>query len=292
MCRFVLYLGPEIRVADLVTRPKNSIIHQSFHSHERVEPLNGDGFGLGWYVPELDHRPAVFRSVSPAWNNQNLVNLARVTRSACVLAHVRAATPGFPVVETNCHPFAAGPWSFMHNGHVDGFRGWRRRFLQALSDASFQIIGGNTDSEHVFALLYDRLRELEAADSAAPLGDALEATIHTVLELADEGSGEHLLNLAITDGRRAAVCRFTNGDPKRANTLYLHTGNRYVCDGEECRMLEPDERGSAVLVASEPLSEDPGWQAVPVNHTVLVDADHEVSLRPIDGPRGAAPGLR
>ena len=53
MCRFALYLGSELTVSRLVTEPSNSIIHQSFHNLERTEPLNGDGFGLAWYVPEM-----------------------------------------------------------------------------------------------------------------------------------------------------------------------------------------------------------------------------------------------
>lgn len=66
------YQGKEIPVADLVTRPENSLIHQSTHARERPEPLNGDGFGLAWYVPD-DPQPARFRSLTPAWNNANLV---------------------------------------------------------------------------------------------------------------------------------------------------------------------------------------------------------------------------
>ncbi|TFG64224.1 MAG: class II glutamine amidotransferase, partial [Gemmatimonadales bacterium] len=62
MCRFVVYIGEEIRISSLITEPVNSIIHQSFHSHERDEPLNGDGFGLVWYPPSLTENPALFRS--------------------------------------------------------------------------------------------------------------------------------------------------------------------------------------------------------------------------------------
>ncbi len=72
MCRFVAYLGPEILISKLVTEPESSLIHQSYHSHEREEPLNGDGFGLAWYVPAITPDAAVFRSITPAWSNQNL----------------------------------------------------------------------------------------------------------------------------------------------------------------------------------------------------------------------------
>jgi predicted glutamine amidotransferase len=34
----------------LLYSPKNSLILQSYKSKERKEPLNGDGFGVGWYL--------------------------------------------------------------------------------------------------------------------------------------------------------------------------------------------------------------------------------------------------
>ena len=162
MCRFVLYLGPPLVLSTLITEPANSMIHQSFHSHERKEPLNGDGFGVAWYQRELSDEPGVFRSITPAWSNHNLLDLARVTRSTCILAHVRAATPGMAVTETNTHPFAWGPYAFMHNGEIGGFHQIKRRLLARLSDEAFDRIGGTTDSEHFFALLGDRLRERAA----------------------------------------------------------------------------------------------------------------------------------
>ena len=120
MCRWALYLGPEIPLSWLLTEPVHSIIHQSFHAELRDEPLNGDGFGVAWY-PKRDDEPALFRSIQPAWNNTNLIELARVSQAQTVLAHVRAATPGLGVQQTNCHPFKRGQLAFMHNGNVDGF---------------------------------------------------------------------------------------------------------------------------------------------------------------------------
>ena len=35
MCRFVLYLGEPITLDRLITRPRNSIIHQSYHAEHR-----------------------------------------------------------------------------------------------------------------------------------------------------------------------------------------------------------------------------------------------------------------
>ena len=95
----MLYLGPETRLSSLIIEPTHSLIRQSTHSLEREEPLNGDGFGIGWYARDHTTEPAVFRSITPAWNNRNLQNLARVVTSDCVLAHVRAATQSSGVNE-------------------------------------------------------------------------------------------------------------------------------------------------------------------------------------------------
>jgi len=54
MCRFLCYKGPEILLTDLLYRQQNSLILQSFKARERKEPLNGDGFGVGWYARAVE----------------------------------------------------------------------------------------------------------------------------------------------------------------------------------------------------------------------------------------------
>ena len=94
-------------------------------------PLNADGFGIGWYSK---HGPAIFRSVTPAWNNRNLRELCGTVESTCVMSHVRAASPGGVVSEENCHPFRFGPLLFQHNGHVEGWSRVKRRVMAELRD--------------------------------------------------------------------------------------------------------------------------------------------------------------
>ena len=286
MCRFVLYRGSDITLGSLVTEPSNSLIHQSFDNQEREEPLNGDGFGLAWYVPELAAEPALFRSVSPAWSNQNLRHLARVTRSRCILAHVRAATPGLPVAELNCHPFGWGPFAFMHNGHVGGFRQLRRRLLGRLSDEAFGLIAGSTDSEHMFALFTDHYRRHDQGRAVERLAAALSGAIAEVEDLRREAAVAETsqLNLAVTDGTAAVVSRFSGDDAEMPNSLYVHVGRRYVCRKDFVGMLDPDVGRGAVIVSSERLSNDPGWDRVPPNHLVTVDRHLSVEVRPIETP--------
>jgi glutamine amidotransferase len=275
MCRFVLYMGPPVTLDLLTTRPEHSIIRQSFKARLREEPLNGDGFGIAWYVPDISSEPALFRSVQPAWNNVNLLHLARVSRSPAILAHVRAAT-GFAVSEPNCHPFNAGRFAFMHNGSVAEFRKLKRKLIGELSDDSFLWIHGTTDSEHLFALFRDHF----AKHADRPPMDAMEAAMRETIDdverlTAGVGAARRsLLNMAVSDGERAVVSRHaTLGEP--APSLWLRTGVQYVCHEGACRMLDggPTE---TVIVASEPLTDEPGWREVPQQHLVLIDADRRV----------------
>jgi predicted glutamine amidotransferase len=283
MCRFALYLGSPLRLKALLTEPENSIIHQSIHSHEGAQTVNGDGFGVAWYAPELSDRPGLFTAISPAWNNRNLLSLSEITRSGCIVAHVRAATPGLPVTQLNCHPFVWERLAFMHNGAVAGFGAIRRRLLDRLSDEAYAAIHGSTDTEHLFGLSIDHYRSNAATSPVERLAAALTSTIQQVEEMSEAAgeTGPSYLNLALADGECAAVSRYFSGDPEQANTLYFAKGGRYFCDGEGSRMEPAYGDTTAVIVASEPLNEGPRWHRVPGNHLVLVDSDQEVELRPI-----------
>jgi glutamine amidotransferase len=196
MCRFLVYAGLQkpILMADLVTKPSHSIIMQSYASRERIEsPLNGDGFGVGWYtlssrapVDEGDREPCVFTSVTPAWNNMNLVcsdrwllgvhmyrstlttplsqyRLAQKVQSPMIFGHVRAASPGTMTSEANCHPFAHQRLMWMHNGMVSGFASIKRNIVNHLSDYTFGLLQGTTDSEHCFMLFLECFFTLRAS---------------------------------------------------------------------------------------------------------------------------------
>lgn len=295
MCRFVLYHGAPLPIASLITEPTHSIIKQSVHADESEEPLNGDGFGVAWYAPEISPRPAAFRSVTPAWSNLNLLDLARVTRSGCVLAHVRAATAGQPVIETNCHPFTFGPYAFMHNGDIARFRQIRRRILDDLSDTAFGAIRGSTDSEHLFGVFLDEVEGADldkAPDRAEALARALERAVYRVVALSEEmktivppapgTEDDHSwINVAVSDGIVSAAVRTTTSTIQEPSSLYVHYGRRYICEDGVCRMIAHEEQLGAVIVSSERLSDDEGWQKVPRDSVVVVREDRTATVRPI-----------
>jgi len=273
MCRFTLYLGPPIRLSSLLIDPAHSLIRQSTHSHEREEPLNGDGFGVGWYSREFSGEPAVFRSITPAWNNRNLHNLSRVISSSCILAHVRAATQWSGVNEANCHPFRYGKYLFMHNGDIGNFTKIRRRLLDSVCDEAFGNVFGSTDSEHFFAIVIDELLKRETV-ALTDLADCLHAAITRVLQIVRDHGDNHpsYLNVAISDGHVAVVSRFTDDSGHKPESLYYFTGQLYNQESQD------NEGPGAVLVSSERLTNQEGWMEVPANHIIMLNRFQQPQL--------------
>jgi len=275
MCRFTLYLGPPLRLSSLLLDPAHSLIRQSSNSHEREEPLNGDGFGVGWYAPEFSDDPAVFRSITPAWNNRNLHNLSRVVASTCVLAHVRAATQWSGVNEANCHPFRFGKYLCMHNGDVGNFQKIRRKVLETVCDEAFSNVYGSTDSEHFFAVIIDELLKKQVI-GALGLATALDSAIQRVVALVEQfgDNAPSYLNVAVTDGENAVISRYNNDREHAPESLYYYCGDLYEAGGKVQQVYDE------VVVSSEKLTEDPAWRPVPPNHLIILSRGQSPVLVP------------
>ena len=74
MCRWLAYSGSPVLLDELLFKSENSLVVQSKHSRLGAETTNGDGFGVGWYGAQ--ETPGIYHSTSPAWNDQNLRELA------------------------------------------------------------------------------------------------------------------------------------------------------------------------------------------------------------------------
>jgi gamma-glutamyl hercynylcysteine S-oxide hydrolase len=259
MCRIVAYLSnKKIPLSSLVLAPVHSLLVQSYAPAEMMSGVvNADGFGCGWYAPEVDGEPAVYRSNFPMWSDRSFASIAPKVRSATVLAAVRSATPGLPAEESGVPPFASGPYLFAHNGAINGFRHTAMRALRdALSDESYSNLLGTTDSETVFALLLDRLQATKVVPGDADaLAAATAETVRRVSEVCAKLDVPATLNVGVTDGRVMAFVRYSAEGP--GNSLYL------LEDGHAFP--------GAVVVASERLDGDPGWRAVPDQSLLRAD---------------------
>lgn len=277
MCRWVAYVGSPIAPKELLHDPDRSLIEQSRRHAPNMAVPNGDGTGLGWY----DHRaePALFRSITPAWGDENLLDLATEIRSPLFLAHVRAGT-GTPVQQTNCHPFRYRNWLFVHNGYVANYHVLRRELLLAVRPDLFSNIAGSTDSELLFHLALTFGLVEDPLQGLARMAGFVEATA----EAAGITDPALQMTVGLTDGVRLYAARYASGSV--VNTLFVSE------DAASVRMLYPEnERLShfsddARVVVSEPLAALPGlWREVPAGAALVIDANVEQrAFQPIVPP--------
>lgn len=284
MCRFLAYKGEGVLLADLLTRPSHSLIKQSYCSRLREEPLNGDGFGVGWYNFELDNEPGLFTSLTPAWGNRNLQRLAEKLRSTCFFAHVRAATPGFSVSETNCHPFKYKGLLWMHNGCIGEFLKIKRLLRASLEDEYYHMIQGATDSEHAFALFLNLLPKGWQECTNEQMAHAMEATIRQLDEWAKKVgvASPSTLNFAVTDGNRIVATRYSTSPERLPESLYYIEGEKLEFVGGTPRMKAAMVSRKSFVVSSEPITENGDeWKEVPANSIVTVDTENSVKIIPL-----------
>jgi gamma-glutamyl hercynylcysteine S-oxide hydrolase len=245
MCRHVAYIGPPVPLRSVLIDPPLGLYRQSWAPRMQLHgTVNADGFGVGWYA-DGDPVPARYRRAVPIWGDQSLPDLARVTRSAAVLAAVRSATPGTALGESAVAPFASGPWLFSHNGALNGWPSWAEHAAVRMNGFSLFSMEAMVDSAFLWAVALGRLRAGDAADIA------LAATIGSV----EAAGGSGRFNFLLTDGR--SIVATTAGD-----TLWYRRA------------------GGAVTVASEPCDDEPGWNQVP-DRQVLTAVPSRVTVRPL-----------
>jgi glutamine amidotransferase len=245
MCRHLAYLGPPASLRDLIFRPPHGLARQAWAPRRQQHgTMNVDGFGVGWYA-DGDPAPARYRQAGPIWADPCLADLARVTRTRALLAAVRSATEGTAAGAAAAAPFASGRWLFSHNGRLAGWPLATAGLAATLPPADLLALEARCDSALAWALVSDRLR--------AGLGpaDALAAVVGSL----DSQQVTGRFNFLLTDGE--VIAATAAGD-----TL--------------CYLATP----GAVVVASEPGDDGPGWAEVP-QRSVLTATTAGVEMAPL-----------
>lgn len=231
MCRFLAYTGPDVSLSEFVLDAPHSLSVQAYApKHQSSGTINADGFGAGWYAPDRRPEPGLYRSDKPIWSDTSFASFSPLIRTSNLLAAVRDATPPLPVEVSNTPPFTYGGYLFAHNGRVEGFfEGTGAHLKKLISDAAISSLIGSTDSELIFAILRERLADLDPVE-------AMRRTISEVLGVSDAR-----LNLVLHDGWQITAAR--------------HKDSLFVLEGST-------RRPGAVVVASEPFDDDPAWSEV------------------------------
>jgi glutamine amidotransferase len=193
----------------------------------------------------------VFRSIEPAWHDQNLRSLAEAIESPLFFCHVRAAA-GPPIQQTNCHPFRYEGWLFMHNGGIADFARVKRDLVLAVDPELYPFMLGTTDTEVLFHL-------------ALTFGLRVERVGHERgTRFPFQGS------VAITDG--VTVWAFRYSSQGRSRTLF------HSSDIADLRTMYPTEQRLSLLsddahvIVSEPINDLPGaFLEVPESSLAILD---------------------
>jgi len=281
MCRWLAYTGSPVLIQDALYTPAHSLIDQSLHSRLGAEPTNGDGFGIGWY--DAESTPGVFHNIEPAWNDQNLRELAGHVRSHLFFAHIRAAI-GSAVQQTNCHPFRHGRWLFMHNGYIGEFATIKRDLVLAVDDSLYPEIKGQTDTEMLFYLALTFGLEDDPPEAVARAIGFVEACgRERGVKYPFQGT------VAATDGERLWAFRYSSEGKSRS--LFYSRDIRTLRELYPERQILQQLSSDARMVLSEPVGDLPGaWHEVPEgSYGVVGEGDDQLRPFRVKPPTKATP---
>lgn len=229
-----------------------------------AETVNGDGFGFGWYAKDAEagSAPGLFRSIEPAWNDQNLRELTEALESPLFFSHVRAAA-GPPIQQTNCHPFRFQNWLFMHNGGLAEFGSVKRDLTFSVDPSLYPDIQGTTDSEVLFHLA------LTLGLQEDPI-----AGMEKAIQMVESVGREHGVifpmqgTVAVSDGRTVWAFRYSSQHQTRTlfHSVDISTLEQMYPEIEALRTFGKH----AHVVVSEPLNDLPGAFVEVAESTVAI----------------------
>jgi len=271
MCRWLAYSGAPLMLEEALYGGTNSLVAQSLNSRLGAEPTNGDGFGVGWYGAPAT--PGIYRSTEPAWNDQNLHELAGHISSPLFFTHIRAAI-GSAVQQTNCHPFRHENWLFMHNGYINEFATIKRDLILAVDPSLYPEIEGTADTEVLFYLAL-----------TFGLQDDPGAAVQEAVGFVEAVAARHKVprpfqgTIATTDGERIWAFRYSSEHNSRS--LFVTTDIPTLRKLYPERELFQEVSENARMIVSEPLGDVAGvWNEVPESTWGVVGPGREQGLRP------------
>jgi predicted glutamine amidotransferase len=224
---------------------------------------NVDGAGLGFFGPAGE--PVLDKQPEPAFSDPEFIREARQAESSSFVAHVRWATAGGRTVR-NSHPFVMDGRVMAHNG---GFGELAQ--LDTELGPYARLVLGDTDSERYFALI---TKETDARGGDVGAGITAAASwiaerlpvsaLNTIVARPGElwalrYPGQHALHIL---ERPADPGPGEPGLHVRSATSSVHVPEL--------------DRTAAVVIASEQLDGESGWQMLAPGELVHVRPDLSV----------------
>jgi glutamine amidotransferase len=227
-------------------------INFSFKEWKYRGCANPHGYGFAWYSAG---KLRIHKDAASLWEEQDRAAEAiRNVRSRIFIGHVRFKRVG-PQDGKNTHPFGAEfrgrDFAFAHNGTV------KRIKKRELGRRNRE---GDTDSEHAFLWLLEKLEDVPAEEFASRLK-----------ELADEVRGLGRFNFLMSDGETLWAYADHSLHYLERTPPYDGVKVRLRKEGYEielARIKALDER--AVLIATKPLTEGEAWTKLGTGELLVV----------------------
>ncbi|WP_433659226.1 class II glutamine amidotransferase [Nocardia sp. CA-128927] len=295
MCRHLGYVGPAVRVGEMLTAGTHSLRTQAWAPRDMRGggTINADGFGVAWWravePADTQHPSATgeppggaaagstviasrYRNSAPIWTDPAVEEVLTQLHSTAVLGSIRSATVGMPVERAACAPFTSAQWAFSHNGSVPS---WRKVITAASSDLD------NAATRFGATRLFETIQLLEAESptDAATLWVLLRQLLTAVSPdgfVDSPGTALGLLASGVLKHAPAARLNFLLGDGETlwATTVH-HALSALVTD-------------TFAVLASEPYDDDPNWRSIP-DRSLVVASPGKLTIDPLpDSTKGAS----
>jgi len=225
----------------------------SVEAQSRKEP---DGYGIGTF--DRAGHPHVIKRAKAAYEDRAFPQEAHELRSRIFVAHIRFATNG-ENLERNTHPFIQRERIFAHNGVVHGLDELEARLRPEYRG----LIGGETDSERVFALITQEIDDHDGDVTAAIT--AATAWIAANLPL-------YAVNLLLATSDELWALRY----PDTHGLLWLDERESQAPEHRDRRRrlrYGVDAPAPGIAVASEAMGHDMPWTALGPGDLLHVSPD-------------------
>jgi glutamine amidotransferase len=261
MCRlFALHAGDRDVAADfwLLDAP-DSIARQS--------EINADGYGLAALTSK--HGLILMRNPVEAAGDSAYQAVAHRLVAAEMIVHLRYASTGV-TSQVNTHPFAQDGRLFAHNGVVGNLKEIEERLGENRA-----MVMGETDSERFFALITLSIREAG--------GDVRAGITAGVREMVEKYE-LYSLNFVLAEGGHIWALRYPEHNP--LHLLRRHPGEASKlehADAEGTLQLHSEDAADTpvIVISSEEISEEPGWEEIGSGELIHVGPDLAVDRETI-----------
>lgn len=293
MCRVLAYLGKPSLLDDLIFRPDNSLVTQTYKPQHMKTIMNLAGFGMSAWSQHLEHpqSPLIYKSEHLPFHDPSLKSICEKLRATSLIAHIRGVSPNVEKIVNaqNIHPFflKGGHLAFAHNGELTGYESIKMDLFKEIRKDLIEKIYGTTDSEIMYALLMSQFKDPYENPSLKETKEALIKTFHILKKIRMKN---HLnisspLNFFVSNGQFIMATRFVfnyGSFHKHANNAHFSYHSLWYTYGEEyghfdeTYKMKGGKKKSSVIIASEPLTLDTTtWIVLPEYSLISVEPKGE-----------------